>query len=132
VRVQVIVKIYENLESGQLVSFEIRNVGRSRACRIVQELLPSAVVTRQRGDEFATFAMNGKPFVIEEPFGDNSRYLIYEQPPQPSAELEALKSSFERYRASWLFSGDKSFRAIVVVLALTTVAITVAIMLLSR
>jgi hypothetical protein len=126
------VKVYENQKSEQLVSFEIRNVGRSRACRIVQNLFPSALVERQSGDEFATFTLNGKTFVIEEPFGDNSRYLIYQQPPQPSAELEALKAAFQGHRASWFFSGDKSFRVMIGALLLAIVAITVTAIVLLR
>jgi hypothetical protein len=119
------VKIYENHKLGQLVSFEIRNVGRSRACRIVQNLFPSAHVERHRGDEFAIFKLNGKTFVIEEPFGDNSRYLIYQQSPQPSAELEALKTAFQEHRPSWFFSGDKFFRVIIGALVLAIIAIVV-------
>jgi hypothetical protein len=126
------VKVYEHHKSGQLVSFEIRNVGRSLACRIVQNLYPSALVKRQRADEFATFTLNGKTFVLEEPFGDNSRYLIYQQPPQPSSELESLKAALEGHRASWFFSGGKSFRVIVGVLVLAIVAIAVTALVLLR
>ena len=119
-------KVYEHHKSGHLILFEIPNVGRSRACRIVQNLFPSALVKRQSSDEFATFTLNAKTFVLEEPFGDNSRYLVYQQPPHVSAELQALKAAFEGYRASWFFSDDKSFRVIVGVLALAIAAIAVA------
>jgi hypothetical protein len=125
-------KIYEHRKANQLVSFEIGNIGRSRACRIVQKLFPSTVINRQHGDEFCTFRVNGKTFVLEEPFGDNSRYLVYEQPPQPSAELEALKQAFAGYGASWTFSGDKSFRVIMEVLALIIAGVVVAVIVLSR
>jgi len=125
-------KIYEHRKSDQLVSFEIRNVGRSRACGIVQHLFPSTVVNRQRGDEFATFQLNGRTFVVEEPFGDNSRYLVHEQPPQPSAELEALRSAFAAHSASPIFSGDKSFRVIIEVLMLIAAGVVVPVMVLLR
>lgn len=120
-------KVYEHHKLEQLVSFEIRNVGRSRACRIVQKLFPASGITRQSGDEFATFELNGKTFVLEEPFGDNSRYLIYQQPPQPSAELNALMTAFAQAHVSWLFSGDKKFRVIVGILVLTMLVIALAI-----
>jgi hypothetical protein len=73
-------------KNGQMVSFEIRNVGRSRACRIVRELFHSTTVRRQRADEFATFDLNGKTFVLEEPFGDNSRL----------SDLSAASTAFDR------------------------------------
>ncbi len=121
-------KVYEHLKSGELVSFEICNIGRSRACRVVGTLLPTTTVVPQRGDEFARFELNGRTFVLEEPFGDNSRYLIYQQPPQPSPELEQLRDAFARQRVSWFFSGDKSFRLIVGALVIVLVLIAVGIM----
>lgn len=125
-------RIFEHRKSGELISFEVRNVGRARARRIVQELFPGVAVREQRGDEFASFELNDKRFVLEEPFGDNSRYLIYQQPPQPSTELEAIRTALERYRVSWIFSGDRSFRFILVALALLVAGIVLAAMVILR
>lgn len=92
-------KAYVNHNAeGQIVSFEISNIGRSRVCRFIDRTIPSANVNRQQSDDFCTFQLNGRRFVISEPWSDSSRYLIHEETPQPSVELETLRSAFENYR----------------------------------
>jgi hypothetical protein len=53
-------------------------------------------------------------------------------PPQPSAELEALKAAFEGHRVPRFFSGERSFRVTVGLLGLAMAAIMVAFLVLSR
>jgi hypothetical protein len=125
-------EIYENRnDEGQFVSFEIRNVGRSRVCRFIEKTFLSSVVSRQRSDDFCVFDLNGRRFVISEPWGDNSRYLIHQDLPQPSTELETLRSAFEKYRPSWTFSGGRSLGIVLVVFAALFACIIVAVTLLS-
>jgi hypothetical protein len=126
-------KIYDNRnDEGHLISFEIRNVGRSRVCRYIERVLPSMVVNRQRSDDFGVFAMNGRTFVVTEPWGDNSRYLIHQEPPQPSMELETLKSAFEKYQPAWAFSGDRSLSIMMAIFAALFVCVVVAVALLAH
>jgi len=125
-------KIHDNRnDEGQLVSFEIRNVGRSRVCRLIERTLPSTVVRRQRSDDFGVLDLNGRTFVVMEPWGDNSRYLVHQEPPQPSTELETLSSAFAKYRPSWV-SGDRTFSVVVAVLVALCAVIAVAVALLSH
>ena len=45
-------------------------------------------------DVFCEFELNNKQFTIEEPFGDNSRYLIGTNPPGNCEELEIIEEAF--------------------------------------
>ena len=121
---------YRNAE-GRLTSFEIKNLGRSRACRFIESTLPSTIVRRQRSDDFGVFDFNGRTFVVTEPWGDNSRYLIHQEPTEPSAELDRLKSAFEAYQPSWAFSGSRPFMIVVAVFAALLACTIVAVALLS-
>jgi hypothetical protein len=130
---EVKMKIYDNRnDEGRLISFEIRNVGRSRVCHFVERTFPSTAVRREHSDNFAVFDLNERTFIVTEPWGDNSRYLIHQEPVQPSTELETLRAAFEKYRSSSLFSGDRSFGIIMAVFALLFACIVVAVALLSH
>ena len=56
---------------------------------------------RARSDDFCVFDWNGRTYVINEPWGDSSRYLIHQQPPQASDDLVAIRNAFEKYRPWW-------------------------------
>lgn len=115
----------------KLISFEIRNIGRSRAVRFIERALPSATVERQRSDDFAKIKINSRHFIINEPWGDNSRYIIHQQPPEASAELEELRRAFEQYQPSWIFSGDRPFTLVVLAAGILFAVIALTIALLS-
>ena len=92
--------------SGELHAFEIGNtlVGRRKVLKIVKNI-PGATVTKKprflswfRESEFCQFIINGKLFTVEEPFGDNSRYIISTEPPGPCAELEFVEKVFSEAR----------------------------------
>lgn len=72
-------------EDGKLISFEIPNwkVSRNRATKIIASISrvkitrsPKRLLSWFREDVFCEFELNGLSFEIEEPFGDNSRFLI--------------------------------------------------------
>lgn len=91
-------------EQGELGSFEIPNIGRSRLCRFVRKTFGCTVTRNRRDDEFAEFRLSARNFVAWEAWGDSSRYLIHEKPgAQPSPELETLKAAFETMRRFYLF-----------------------------
>jgi hypothetical protein len=125
-------KIYDYLDDeGRIMSFEIDNIGRSRALRFIESAFPSAIVKRQRSDDFGEVDLNGRKFIVSEPWGDSSRYMIHEQPLGPSAELDALRSALEKYRPSWLFSSDRWFTRVIVLIAVVLVAIVLSVAILS-
>jgi hypothetical protein len=100
---------------GHVISFEIRNIGRSRATRVIESAFPCASVKRSQSDAFAEIDFKGRRFVFNEPWGDSSRYIIHQQPPGSSTELEELRHAFERYRPSLIFSGGRSFKLLMLV-----------------
>ena len=126
-------KVHDNRnDEGRLMSFEIKNIGRSRVCRFIEKAFPSTVVRRQKSDDFGVFDLNGRTFIVTEPWGDNSRYLFHEEPVEPSTELEMLRRAFDKYRPSWFFSGDRAFSIVIAVFAALFVCIAVTIELLSH
>jgi hypothetical protein len=96
-------------DEGRIISFEVTNIGRARARRVIERRFPSAIVKHQRGDEFAVLLLNGRTFILTEPWGDNSRYLVHEREPKSSVELEMLRCAFEDFQPSAIFSGSPFF-----------------------
>jgi hypothetical protein len=79
-------------DSGVLTGFQVSNalLGRRRACELASAV-PGALVVRaprvfrSGGDDFCAFEVDGVPFLIIEPFGDNSRYWVVAAEPNPGA-----------------------------------------------
>lgn len=90
-------------QDGELSCFEIPNIGRSRFCRFIRSSLGYPLARHRKSEEFADFSINGRGFVVMEPSGDNSRYLVGEMPRRPSPELTELKEAFEKLRRFYLF-----------------------------
>jgi hypothetical protein len=94
-------------DAGVVTGFEVWNVGlsRRRACRVAATV-PGARVTRaprlfrSGSDGFCAFEVDGVSFLIIEPFGDNSRYWIVSEKPDPAARplIERVRSTFA---AAW-------------------------------
>ena len=96
------------------VSFEVKNIGRDRICDFVEKWLThsglienptSPALRHQPGDDFAAFEIRGRIFVISEPWGDSSRYLITSLPPEPSADLEAIQEALNNFRPGFFSRG---------------------------
>jgi hypothetical protein len=94
-------------DAGTLTGFEVRNVllTRRRACRIAGSVRGVTVTRwprrfRWSDDEFCAFSVDGVPFVIFEPFGDNDVYWIVAEEPDPSARplIERVR---EVFGAAW-------------------------------
>jgi hypothetical protein len=89
---------------GRVFAFEIENtnLGRHGACRVAQRIPGARIVRRQRRfawskrDDFCEFEVDGVTFVIEEPFGDNSRYWIGPKPPRYVAQTAVVRDVFAR------------------------------------
>ncbi len=81
-------------EAGVLTGFAVSNtlLGRWRACRIARRV-PGAIVGRwprrfaRSDDDFCAFTVDGLPFLIIEPFGDNDCYWIVAERPWSSQLL---------------------------------------------
>lgn len=89
-------------DEGRLHAFEIGNhmIRRRGVVRVVNSV-PNAKVLKKprlfswfREDVFCRFSVGGKVFSVEEPFGDNSRYLVGAEPPGWCEELETVHEFF--------------------------------------
>jgi len=87
-------------EEGRLFAFEISSLlGRRFACRIAASVPGVRVVAfNLRSDVFCEFEVAGETFIIEEPFGDNSRYWIGQAGGGRSAGIQTVQSHFEKSR----------------------------------
>lgn len=93
-------------ESGNLISFEVPNwkVSRNRAARITASVegvevtkAPKKLFSWSREVVFCEFKIRQHSYEIEEPFGDNSRYLI-SSAGKPAFGLEIV---LEAFKAAW-------------------------------
>lgn len=99
-------KVYDHRSDGALISFEVNNlvIGRRGAWRIARTIPGARMITRPPvpvfgwfgPDAFCRFRIDSTEFVIEEPYGDNSRYLICANPPSPVPELSTVREAFLR------------------------------------
>jgi hypothetical protein len=95
-------------DAGTLTGFAISNVllSRRRACRIAAHVHGASVRRWPRRfswvshDDFCAFSVDGVPFLIIEPFGDNDTYWVVAENPDPAAQplIERVR---EFFAASW-------------------------------
>lgn len=88
---------------GKLHAFEVDSLrfGRGGVVRVVRNI-PGVRLTREPlgwlswvwEDVFCEFELDGARFSIEEPFGDNSRYLISAEPPGHVPQMERVRAAF--------------------------------------
>jgi hypothetical protein len=102
------VRIHDlNAKYERFCGFEVSNtlLSRGQACRIVQKIPGAALVRKSRlfrdTDEFCEFTLAGETFVIEEPFGDNSRYWIRSNGPSQTSSLLQIRAAFEKHNPLW-------------------------------
>ena len=91
-------------EQHELHAFEINNafIGRRATTRIAASIPNVKLMKKPKffswfrdGGVFCVFKLNNKEFTIEEPFGDNSRYLIISNPPNHYPELSEIEAAFK-------------------------------------
>jgi hypothetical protein len=87
---------------GTVHAFEVGNtlLSRRRACRIAASV-PGVQIVRwprrwswKNDDEFCEFRLGDSSFVIIEPFGDNSRFLIAPKDGESSPPIDAVRDAF--------------------------------------
>ena len=92
-----------NNDLGKLHAFEviIPLSGRHGVSKVVSRIKNAKILKKPkflsgfRGEDiFCEFELNEKKFTIEEPFGDNSRYLVSTNPPGHCEELELIEREF--------------------------------------
>jgi hypothetical protein len=89
--------------AGNVIAFEVSNLllGRRGAYKVASKVPGSRVTKRPPlfggGEEFCEFEVDGELFVISEPFGDNSRYWVGANPPQPSKAFHLVRQQFEMH-----------------------------------
>jgi len=64
--------------------------------------IPVFILGRFGEGEFCRFRVGDIEFAIEEPFGDNSRYLVHAKPPRAVPELASVRETFLR-ASPWKF-----------------------------
>lgn len=91
---------------GQLRSFEIENalIGRRGVVRVLRRIpevtitrVPKRILSWFREDDFCTFEIGGTQFLVEEPFGDNSRYWIGGERQNDALEIVAKAFKDQRW-----------------------------------
>jgi len=89
-------------EEGKLHAFEIENsgLGRKGLVRVVEKI-PDVVLIKKpkifswlREEEFCCFVVESQEFSVEEPYGDNSRYLVGAVPSGWCPQLEIVEKVF--------------------------------------
>ncbi len=91
-------------EHGRVFAFEVDNydLGRHGACRIVARIPGSRVARKQRRfalfgrDDFCEFELEGVSFIVEEPFGDNSRYWVGPKSGRYAPAIHVVRDFFAR------------------------------------
>lgn len=88
-------------ENGDLIGFEVQNVliGRNKVVKTISSITGSEILLRPRlfdgAEVFCEFRLGGEDFVVEEPFGDNSRYLIAHKHGLATEQLNTVKNVFK-------------------------------------
>jgi hypothetical protein len=89
-------------KDGTLLAFEVTSLWMSfrPLYRILLSIPGVDAVRRQyRKDDRLAFNFHGQPYVVNEPFGDSSRYWVGPVEPATSTlDAIALESAFKRYR----------------------------------
>lgn len=91
--------------NGDFLAFEVSNVllSRKQACKVAESIPGSVILSRSRlfrdTDDFCEFKIGEDVFVIEEPFGDNSRYWIGPKDAKASNSLALVRRAFETHEA---------------------------------
>jgi hypothetical protein len=91
-------------DDGSLRAFEVENIllSRRRACKIVESITGATIVRRTRifgdSDDFCEFTLDGFNFIIEEPFGDNSRYWVGSKEAAGSTVLPKVREAFQNHK----------------------------------
>jgi len=99
-------------DSGIVTGF---SVGSTRLTRWgvpkIIRTIPGAQLIRKQSpfrlagpDDFCEFTLDGKRFLVIEPFGDNSEFWVIAEPPEPQCfPLTKVRGAFENYHGLFGF-----------------------------
>jgi len=99
-------------DSGTVTGFSVRSTLLTRwgVPAIVRSILSARVVRKQQAfrlagpDDFCEFVVDGKTFLVIEPFGDNSEFWVVAEPPEPQCfPLTKVRGAFENYHGLFGF-----------------------------
>ena len=84
--------------------------------KIIASIPGAKLVQKQRRfrlsgrDDFCEFVVDDKTFLVIEPFGDNDRFIVVAEPPEPEGpRISEVRDAFQRYRALFgPFDGQQS------------------------
>jgi hypothetical protein len=77
---------------------------RSSVPKILGSIPGVTIVRKQKRfrlagpDDFCEFVVDGKHFLVIEPFGDNSQFVVASEPPEPCAQVAVVRDAFRKHR----------------------------------
>ena len=102
-------------DSGVVTGFSVSNLflGRRAVPGIVDSIQGARLVRKHLPfrfggrDDFCEFVVDGKTFLVIEPFGDSNEYWVIAEPPAPQCSpLAKVRDAFERHRVLFgLYAG---------------------------
>ena len=101
-------------EQGTLTGFRVSNLFLSRhgIPKIVSRIPGAQIVRKQKRfrfsgpDDFCEFIVDGKKFLVIEPFGDNSEFWIVSEPPEECSQMKKVENAFVKHRVLFgLYAG---------------------------
>lgn len=101
-------------DAGTHTGFRVSNCFLSRRAipKIVATISGAEILRRQKPfrcsgpDNFCEFTVDGKTFLVIEPFGDNSEFWVVCEPPEECPELKKVKDAFVKHRVLFgLYAG---------------------------
>lgn len=99
-------------DSGIVTGFAISSTLLTRwgVPKILRTIPGAQLIRKQRPfrltgpDDFCEFSVEGKTFLVIEPFGDNSEFWVVAEPPEPQCPPFAkVRGAFENYRGLFGF-----------------------------
>ena len=95
----------KNVDTGAQIGFEIENayILPKHIARILNGVPGVSEVNhlgtfRNDTDIRVTFQYNGSRFVVAEPFGDNSRYVVAPSDPAQHQDIDPIENAFVAYQ----------------------------------
>ena len=101
-------------DDGTLTGFSVSNLFLSRhGVPKVVATIPSALVVRKQRpfrlagpDDFCEFVVDGKTFLVIEPYGDSSEFLVVTEPPEECQQIAKVQHAFAQHRVLFgLYAG---------------------------
>ena len=100
--------------AGIVTGFSVSNsfLRRGAVPKIIASISGAKLLRQQKPfrlsgpDAFCEFVVDGKTFLVIEPFGDNDRFWVVSEPPEACPQLARVRDAFEKHRVLFgLYAG---------------------------